>query len=91
MTARRVILRGRVVGVGYREWMVQVASQLGLSGWVRNRSDGSVEALIDGDEGSIDEMLRACRRGPPLAEVTEIEEHLTDPPEHPGFTRLPTA
>lgn len=91
MTARRVVLRGRVIGVGYRDWMVVTARKLGLSGWVRNRTDGTVEALIDGDEGSIDEMLRACRRGPPLAHVTEIEEHLAEPPEEPGFQRLPTA
>lgn len=90
MTARRVVVRGRVVGVGYRDWMVRAAERLGLCGWVRNRRDGSVEALIDGDEGSIDEMLRDCRRGPPMAEVTEIDEHLAEPPEQPGFTRLPT-
>jgi acylphosphatase len=85
-----VFIAGRVHGVGYRDWLVGRARKLGLSGWVRNRADGRVEALIDGDEPAIEEMLRLCRRGPPLAVVTEIVEQLTDPPDTPGFSRRPT-
>lgn len=91
MKARRVVVAGRVQGVGYRAWMAAEAQALGLSGWVRNRLDGTVEALIDGDEAAVAELLRACRRGPRLAEVAEILEELADPPEAPGFHILPTA
>ena len=60
-------------------------------GWVRNRrADGSVEALLDGDAAAVEELLRACRRGPKLAEVVSITESLADPPDRPGFTRRPS-
>ena len=91
MTARRVIIAGRVQGVGYREWMRRHAESLGLSGWVRNLQNGAVEALIDGEEAAVEELLRRCRRGPPLASVTEIVEELTDPPDTIGFSRRPNA
>lgn len=90
MTARRVRITGRVQGVGYRDWLITRARALGLSGWVRNTRDGALEALIDGDEAAVEEVLRACRRGPPLAQVQSIEETLADPPEQPGFHRLPS-
>ena len=90
MSARRLLISGRVQNVGYRDWMVARARSLGLSGWVRNTTDGKVEALIDGDEPAIEELLRACRRGPRFAEVTEIVEELTDPPDDPGFHRRPS-
>jgi acylphosphatase len=90
MRARRVVIRGRVQGVGYRDWLAREAGRLGLSGWVRNRGDGSVEALLAGDEPSLQVLLSACRRGPRLARVEGIEEHLADPPDQPGFHRLPT-
>ena len=91
MSARRLIISGRVVGVGFRDWMVERAEELGVFGWVRNRRDGTVEALVDGDEGAVAELLRACRRGPRLANVTEILEEMAEAPEGPGFRRLPTA
>ena len=90
MTARRLIISGRVQGVGYRDWLVRRARDFGLSGWVRNRSDGTVEAVIDGPEAAVEEVLRQCRRGPPLAHVTGIVETLTGVPEEPGFCRRPT-
>lgn len=90
MTARRVVIAGRVQGVGYRDWMVGRARRLGLAGWVRNRSNGTVEALLDGPEPAIEEMLRQCRRGPPLAQVSSIVETLAEPPDEDGFTRRPT-
>ena len=64
MTARRLVIAGRVQGLGYRDWMCAQAEALGVSGWVRNRRDGTVEALVDGDPGAVQELLRACRRGP---------------------------
>jgi len=91
MTAKRLRIFGRVHGVGFRDWMAWQAEALGVSGWVRNRRDGSVEALVDGDTAAVEELVRACRRGPRLAEVTAIEEDLAEPVEMPGFRRLPTA
>jgi acylphosphatase len=91
MAAKRLFIVGRVHGVGYRGWMVQQAERLGVSGWVRNRRDGSIEALVDGDTAAVEELLRLCRRGPPLAGVTQITEELAEPCIEPGFGRLPTA
>lgn len=88
MSARRVVISGRVQGVGYRDWLCAQAEALGVAGWVRNRPDGAVEALIDGEEGAVQELLRACRRGPRHAQVTDIDEKLSEPPEQPGFIRL---
>jgi acylphosphatase len=89
MSAKRLIVSGRVQGVGYRDWLVDRAGALGLHGWVRNRADGSVEALISGDTAAVEELARLCRRGPRLAHVSSIEEDLAEPPEEPGFRRLP--
>jgi acylphosphatase len=90
MNAKRLVIAGRVQGVGYRDWMVQSATALGVSGWVRNRRDGTIEALVAGDTAAVEELLRACRRGPRAALVSSIEEDLADPPDAPGFVRLPT-
>ena len=91
MTAKRLVISGRVQGVGYRQWMVEAARSLGVSGWVRNRRDGTVEALVAGDTAAVEELLRACRRGPRLAVVAQIDEQLADPPEQIGFYHLPSA
>jgi len=72
---RRVIIRGRVQGVGYRDWTRHVAKRRGIEGWVRNRSDGSVEALFAGSRDNVLDMIAACRGGPPRAAVDTIEEH----------------
>ncbi len=90
MNCKRLIISGRVQCVGYRDWMVRKASDLGVSGWVRNRIDGSVEALVVGDTAAVEELLRLCRRGPRMAEVVSIEEDLADPPEVFGFRQVPT-
>jgi acylphosphatase len=90
MSAKRMVVRGLVQGVGYRAWMAHQARKLGLDGWVRNRSDGSVEALIAGDTAAVEELLRLCRRGPRLAEVLSIEEEFAEPPDAPGFRQMPT-
>ncbi len=88
MSAKRLVIRGRVQGVGYREWMVAEARLRGLSGWVANRRDGAVEALVYGESDAVEELLRLCRRGPRLASVVEIDEHLAEPPEQEGFQRI---
>jgi len=61
-----------VQGVGYRYFVQRQAIRRGLKGWVRNRPDGSVEALVEGEESSIEALLEDCRRGPALAEVEEV-------------------
>jgi acylphosphatase len=91
MTCLRVQVQGFVQGIGFRDFLVMSAQINKLDGWVRNRADGSVEAVLDGEEAAIAELLRACRRGPRLAEVTEILEELTDTPDGPGFRKLPAA
>ena len=91
MSAKRLTIAGRVHGVGFRDWCMGQAEALGLSGWVRNTRDGTVEVLVDGEVAAVEGFGRACRRGPRLAEVHTIEEELADPVDLPGFRRLPTA
>jgi acylphosphatase len=72
MRSARLLITGRVQGVGYRAWAIETAARLGLRGWVRNRGDRSVEALIIGEDDSVAAMIEACRDGPFAARVTEI-------------------
>lgn len=65
-------ITGRVQGVGYRAWTVRIATKLGLRGWVRNRADGSVEALAAGDPESLELFVEKCRRGPTFARVDDV-------------------
>ncbi|MBL6081624.1 acylphosphatase [Belnapia sp. T18] len=85
MNAHHLRIEGRVQGVGYRAWMVREARRLGLTGWVRNRTDGSVEAVVAGPEPAVQTLLTACRRGPLAARVDRIVEALTDLPEGEEF------
>src|SRR5260370_42689637 len=71
---RQVTMRGRVQGVGYRYWVEQQARARGLEGWVRNRRDGSVEALFAGPPDVVSGMIALCRRGPVSARVNAVEE-----------------
>jgi acylphosphatase len=71
---RQVTIRGRVQGVGYRAWVDHQASLRHLEGWVRNRRDGSVEALFAGPEDVVAAMIAACRRGPSSARVEAVQE-----------------
>lgn len=73
-TIRQVTIRGRVQGVGYRAWVEYQARARGLEGWVRNRRDGSVEALLAGSEDAVAEMVSACRRGPSSSRVDAVAE-----------------
>ena len=70
---RRLVIRGRVQGVWFRESMRIQAERLGLAGWVRNRMDGSVEAVIQGSAEALDAMTRWAHRGPEAAHVTSVE------------------
>jgi acylphosphatase len=88
----RLTIKGRVQGVGYRDWAMTTGRRLGLTGWVRNLRDGAVEALIVGDETAIGTMIEACRKGPAMARVDAIDIEPLDLDVLPsGFTQLPTA
>lgn len=72
MKSVRVRIEGRVQGVAYRDWTERRARGLALSGWVRNRLDGSVEALFCGPGSAVEDMLAACHEGPPAAQVSSV-------------------
>ena len=73
-----VIIRGRVQGVGFRAWTQHQAELRGLAGWVRNRRDGSVEALFSGPDAAVGAMLKACREGPAGSRVERVESEEAD-------------
>ncbi|MBF0393326.1 MAG: acylphosphatase [Alphaproteobacteria bacterium] len=90
MKSVRVRIHGKVQGVWFRGWTVEQAGQFGLSGWVRNRRDGTVEAVFFGDDQPVESMLALCRRGPPAALVTKVEVTPDAQPDQPGFGQMPT-
>jgi len=81
MGTRRVSLRirGKVQGVFFRESTRLEATRLGLTGWVRNRDDGSVEAVAEGAQAALEEFIRWCHRGPQAARVTDVEHAESHP------------
>lgn len=83
--AAHLVIRGRVQGVGYRDWTVRKARELGLSGWVRNRSDGTVEAVIAGTDTLVAGMISECHAGPRSARVDAIDVTPWTGPVDPGF------
>jgi acylphosphatase len=86
----KVTVSGRVQGVWYRAWTREEARDLGLDGWVRNRPDGSVEAVLEGLPGDVEVMLRLLWSGPPLARVDGVVAQDWDEPVAPGFEQRPT-
>lgn len=88
--ARHLMITGRVQGVWYRAWTTQTAEKLGVSGWVRNRSDGSVEAVITGQPQAVETMIERCRAGPPNAAVDNVTVQPAVAPETSGFEQRPT-
>lgn len=72
MRSAQLRISGRVQGVGYRAWAIEAAVRLGLRGWVRNRVDGTVEALVIGEDDAVAAMIEACRQGPFAARVREV-------------------
>ena len=88
--ARLLRIRGHVQGVGYRNALQLAANRLGLSGWVRNRSDGSVEALAAGPVDALDSLIAWARRGPPAARVGEVSWEPVEAPAEAGFHREAT-
>ena len=70
----RVLIEGKVQGVGYRNWLRARALERGINGWVRNKSDGRVEALLGGVESNVKELVADCYRGPPASVVKRVKE-----------------
>jgi acylphosphatase len=85
MTRRRVVVHGRVQGVFFRGSTAERAREVGVNGWVRNRPDGTVEAVFEGSAAQVEEMLRYCRKGPPWARVERVEEFEEAPENLGGF------
>ena len=83
MRGAHVVITGRVQGVGFRYWVEAEAVSRGLAGWVRNRRDGSVEAVFFGEQDAVGAMLEACWNGPDMARVTAVAVSDTDeaPPD----------
>ena len=88
--AARLVITGRVQGVGYRLWAEREARRLGLRGWVRNRSDGSVEALAIGEAADVDAFAQACRNGPRMAHVAAVRREPATDDGSPDFSEQPT-
>jgi acylphosphatase len=86
----RLRIIGQVQGVGYRIWATRTAASLGLRGWVRNRTDGSVEALVTGTPDAVDTMVAACGKGPLGAAVAKVAVNQDRDDGSLGFVARPT-
>ena len=85
MTRRRVVVRGRVQGVFFRDSVRERARSRDVAGWVRNRQDGAVEAVFEGDPDAVESMVRLCREGPSRADVTSVDVTEEEPEGLSGF------
>ena len=85
MIRRRVVISGLVQGVWFRDSCRTEARRVGVAGWVRNRSDGHVEAVFEGDPDAVLTMVNWCMHGPPRAQVAEVEVLEEDPAGEAGF------
>jgi acylphosphatase len=90
ITSLRMKVEGFVQAVGYRNFAIEQAQALKLDGWIRNRSDGTVEALVSGPTKAVEDFIGACTRGPAGSKVTSIDLHKAEPPEEKGFHRRPS-
>ncbi|MDD7934272.1 acylphosphatase [Actinomycetospora straminea] len=79
MPSKHVVVRGQVQGVFYRSSARDTANRLGVTGWVRNRDDGSVEMLVEGEDDAVDRMIAWAREGSPQAQVSDVEVSDTEP------------
>jgi acylphosphatase len=89
-TAARLIVTGRVQGVGYRWWTVGQARRFGLRGWVRNRRDGSVEILAIGEPGALDRLVTVCAQGPDGAHPDRVARETATADASTGFAQIAT-
>ena len=85
LTTLRLRIEGSVQGVGYRFFAVDEARKLGLDGWIRNRNDGSVEALVSGPTKQVEGFVAICMRGPSGARVSNVDMHAAEAPAERGF------
>ena len=85
MSAKHAVVHGTVQGVFYRASAEQEAQRLGVGGWVRNRSDGSVELVVEGDDAAVEQMLAWAGRGPARAEVTRVDVEECSEAGHSAF------
>ncbi|HSO98960.1 MAG TPA: acylphosphatase [Solirubrobacteraceae bacterium] len=83
---RRLVVRGRVQGVFFRDSVRAEAKANGVRGWVRNRDDGSVEAVFEGEPGAVERVSAFCRAGPPRARVDRVDERDEEPEGLDGFS-----
>jgi len=90
ITSMRVHVHGFVQGIGFRDFLVMAAQQQNLDGWVRNRSDGSVEALVSGPTKAVEIFVTNATRGPQGAKVSAVDLHNSEPPAEKGFIRRPS-
>ncbi|MBN9590432.1 MAG: acylphosphatase [Alphaproteobacteria bacterium] len=90
ITSLRVHVHGFVQGVGFREFLTISAEQNRLDGWVRNRADGSVEALVSGTTKAVEVFVASATRGPAGARVSAVDLHNSEPPAQKGFHRRPS-
>ncbi|HEY3639207.1 MAG TPA: acylphosphatase [Rhizomicrobium sp.] len=90
ITTLRLRIEGSVQAVGYRNFAIDEARRLELDGWIRNRSDGTVEALASGSTKSVEAFVAACMRGPAGARIKNVDLHKADPPAERGFHRRPS-
>ena len=91
MIARRILISGHVQGVFYRNWTVEAARGLGLTGWVRNLSTGDVELLVMGDPEPVEQLIARLHEGPPAARVERVVVSETEAEPVKGFEKRPTA
>jgi len=87
MVRRRVVVHGRVQGVGFRYSLARAAESRGVAGWARNRADGTLEAVLEGEPEAVESLVRFCHEGPRGAEVERVEVFEEEPE---GLTRFET-
>ena len=90
ITSLRVHVHGIVQGIGFRDFLTAAAQHQKLDGWVRNRADGSVEALVCGPTKAVENFVSFATQGPAGAKVSAVDLHNSEPPAEKGFIRRPS-
>jgi len=90
LTHMRLRIEGFVQAVGYRNFVISEAARLGVDGWIRNRSDGTVEVLVSGPNKAVETLIGHCMKGPPGSRVGNVEVHKAEPAAEKGFRRRPS-
>ncbi len=85
LVRRRLLVHGRVQGVWFRDSTRELAGREGVSGWARNRADGVLEIVLEGDPGAVATVAAYCEQGPPRARVSSVESEAEDPEGLSGF------